>query len=123
MERTLRKAPPEVREMFADMVPGFYQSEVMQRDEAVRSVGLSGMTLMLLVKDMGYDSCPLIGFDPQQVADIVCLPPDHLPLMMLTIGKALEPARPRMGLLDLEEFVSIDRFGNHPLRGEIDDSY
>ena len=44
------------------------------------------------------------------------------PLLMITIGKALNPARPRMGLLSFEEAVSMDRFGNHALQGEVDDS-
>ena len=121
MDRYLRKAPEEVRGMFGGMIPGFYGSEAMERDEALRTVGLAGMTMMLLAKDMGYDSCPMIGFDPAKVAEIVGLPEDHPPMMMVTIGKAKEPARPRMGLLDFEEFVSMDRFGNHTLTGEVDD--
>ena len=122
MDRYLRKAPAEVQEMFGGMIPGFYSSPEMQRDEAVRSIGLAGMSIMLLAKDMGYDSCPMIGFDPVKVAEAVGLPEDHPPLMLITIGKSTQPARPRMGLYDLEEFVSIDRFGNHALTGEVDDS-
>lgn len=121
MDRTLRKAPAKIQEMFRSMIPDFYADEGMQRDEALRSVGLAGMTLMLLAKDMGYDTCPMIGFDPARVAEIVGLPADHPPLMMITLGKARQPAHPRMGLLDFEEFVSIDCFGNHALRGEVDD--
>ncbi|MGB0953655.1 MAG: nitroreductase family protein [Planctomycetota bacterium] len=122
MDRYLRKAPEEVKGMFSGMIPGFYGSEAMERDEALRTVGLSAQTMMLLAKDMGYDSCPMIGFDPAKVAEILELPADHPPMLMITIGKALEPARPRMGLFDFEEFVSMDRFGNHTLTGEVDDS-
>ncbi|MHC4824084.1 MAG: nitroreductase family protein [Planctomycetota bacterium] len=122
MERTLRKAPEEVKQMFGGMVPGFYSNPEICRDEALRTAGLAGMSLMLLAKDMGYDSCPMIGFDPAKVAEIVELPEDHPPLLMITIGKALRPAHGRMGLLDLEEFVSMNRFGNHAMQGEVDDS-
>jgi nitroreductase len=27
---------------------------------------------------VGYDSCPMIGFDPEQVADLINLPEDHV---------------------------------------------
>ena len=123
MSRQLRKAPENVQEMFGKMIPGFYSgNDALERDECVRSVGIAGQTVMLLAKDMGYDSCPMIGFDPKQVAEILELPETHPPLLMITIGKALNPARPRMGLLSFEEAVSMDRFGNHALQGEVDDS-
>ena len=123
MSRQLRHAPENVQEMFGKMVPGFYSgNEALERDECVRSVGIAGQTVMLLAKDMGYDSCPMIGFDPKRVAEILELPENHSPLLMITIGKALTPARPRMGLLSFDEAVSINRFGNHELCGEVDDS-
>jgi len=118
--RYLRNAPPEVREALEPMIKGFYDGHpdrIMQ--EACRSVGIVSMAIMLLAREMDYHSCPMIGFDPRKVSEIVGLDEDHPPLMMVVIGKALAPARPRMGLLSLEELVSIDRFGNHPLRGEI----
>ena len=118
--RYLRNAPEEVRNMFAGMVPGFYDGkEALQRDEACRSIAFAGQNMMLTAKDMGYDSCPMIGFDPVKVADIIDLPEDHPALMLLTIGKAKKTARPRMGLLNFEEFVSLDKFGNNTLKGEI----
>lgn len=122
LDRYLRKAPEEVRSMFGGMIPGFYGNEQLLRDEACRSIGLAGMTMMLMARDMGYDSCPMIGFDPKKVSEICGLPDDQIPLMMVTIGKPKEPARPRMGLLDFEEILSFDSFGNHQMTGEIDDA-
>jgi len=122
-DRYLRKAPEEIQQLFGGMVPSFYEgNETMQRDEALRSVGLVGMNLMLVAKDMGYDSCPMIGYDAAKVAEIVGLPEDVPPLMIITVGKAAEKARPRMGLLDLEEVVSMNSYGNNSLTGEVDDS-
>lgn len=118
-----RKAPEPVREMFAGMVPGFYgDNPQLARDEALRSVGILGQSLMLLAKDMGYDSCPMIGFDPAAVAEIVGLPEERPPLLMLPIGKAARPANPRMGLRSLDEMVSADRYGTPGLTGELDES-
>lgn len=123
MSRQLRHAPENVQEMFGKMIPGFYSgNDALERDECVRSVGIAGQTVMLLAKDMGYDSCPMIGFDPAKVSEVLGLPETHPPLLMLTIGKALSPARPRMGLLSFDEAVSMDRYGNHSLRGEVDES-
>ena len=122
-QRYLRKAPEEVQQMFGGMVPGLYKGkEAFQRDEALRSVGLVGMNMMLVAKDMGYDTCPMIGFDAAKVSEIVKLPADVPPMMIITLGKAKEVARPRMGLLDLEEVVSMNYFGNRTLTGEVDDS-
>jgi nitroreductase len=123
MSRQLRKAPEQVQQMFGDMIPGLYaDNQQLQHDEAVRSVSLAGATLMLVAKDMGLDTCPMIGYDPSKVVDILGLPEGHLPLMMVTVGKAAQTARPRMGLFDFEEVVSINRYGNHTLIGEVDDS-
>lgn len=119
-DRYLRNAPDEVRSMFEPMIGKFYEGkEELLMQEACRSIGLAGMTIMLLAREMGYDSCPMIGFDPARVSEITGLDAEHPPLLLLAIGKALKPARPRMGLLDLQEFVSIDRFGNRALEGEI----
>ena len=123
VDRFLRLAPDDIKGLFTKMIPGFYEgNDRLLRDEACRSIGLAGMNMMLMAKEMGYDSCPLIGFDPKQVSEICSLPENQVPLMMVTIGKGLEPARPRMGLLNLEEIVSFDTFGNHQLKGEVNDA-
>lgn len=53
-------------------------------------------------------------------AEALGLDEDHPPLMLVVIGKGAKPARPRLGLLSLEELVSLDRFGNHSLTGEVE---
>jgi nitroreductase len=104
-------AEEAVRNNLVPMIGNFYEGrEEVQRDEAMRSVGIAGQTLMLTAKAMGYDSCPMIGFDPVKVAEIIELPKDHVVGMMLTIGKAKEPARPRGGQLALQEVLFYNRF-------------
>ena len=93
-------APDEVRAAIVPMIKGAYgSSETLRRDENLRSGGLAGQTLMLAAKDMGYDTCPMIGFDFKAVAEIIKLPADHDLIMAITVGKALEPARDRGGQL------------------------
>jgi len=65
---------------------------------------------MLAAKAMGYDSCPMIGFDPVKVAEIIRLPEDHVIGMMLPIGKAVKDANARGGQLPYDEVVFRDRF-------------
>jgi len=65
---------------------------------------------MLAAKAMGYDSCPMVGFDFDAVGKLVNLPEDHVIALMVSVGKAVEPARPRGGQLPLDEVVVTDRF-------------
>ena len=59
---------------------------------------------------MGYDTCPMDGFDFDKVAKIINLPHDHIIVMMITVGKALQEARPRSGQLALEDVFLKDGF-------------
>ncbi len=104
-------APEPVRDMLVPMIAPFYEGNAqLQRDEAMRSVGIAAQTLMLAAKAMGYDSCPMIGFDPLKVAEIIQLPENHLIGMMLTVGKALKDANARGGQLPYEDVVFRDTF-------------
>ena len=59
---------------------------------------------------MGYDTCPMIGFDADAVAKLINLPTDHAVGMLLTIGKAAKPAYPKGGFLPQSEIVIENRF-------------
>jgi len=110
-ERYWASAPEDVCKTLVPMIGNFYEGrEQLQRDEAMRSVGIAAQTLMLAAKDMGYDSCPMIGFDPVKVAEIIELPNDHVIGMMVTVGKALKPARERGGQLKLDEVLFSNSF-------------
>lgn len=81
-----------------------------QRDEAIRSCGFAGQTIMLAAKQMGLDSCPMVGFEYDELAKIINLPEDHLIVLMVVVGKAAEPASPRGGQLPLDEVVFENKF-------------
>jgi nitroreductase len=109
--RYLRNTPPEVQQMLVPWIEPFYSNnEQLQRDEALRSVGLISQTLMLAAKGLDFDSCPMIGFEADKVAELINLPPDHLIGMIICIGKALKSAWPKPGFLDYEEVVVKDKF-------------
>ena len=110
-DRYWRDAPKDVAEMLVNWMGPFYEGkEELHRDEAMRSCGIAGQTIMLAAKAMGYDSCPMIGFDPVPVAELINLPEDHVISFMIAVGKATKPAWPKPGQLPLEEVIVHNQF-------------
>jgi len=104
-------ASPEVQEFMIPTIDGYYRGrEEVQRDEAFRSCGIAAQTLMLAAKDMGYDSCPMDGFDFDKVAALIELPDNHVISMFVAIGKGTKSAWPRGGQLSIDEIVVRDKF-------------
>ncbi|WP_055665908.1 nitroreductase family protein [Desnuesiella massiliensis] len=58
-----------------------------QRDEAIRNAALSAMMFMLIAKDKGWDTCPMIGFDPDRVKELLNIPENLEPVVLITMGK------------------------------------
>ncbi len=110
-ERYWQKSPAEVTEIILNWMGPFYDGkEQLQRDEAMRSCGLAGQTIMLAAKAMGYDSCPMIGFDPVQVAELINLPDDHVISFMIAVGQRTKDTWPKPGQLPLNEVIVHDKF-------------
>jgi len=110
-ERYWRNAPQEVQDYLLPAIENYYTNHHQaQRDECLRSASMAAMNIMLMAKGMGYDSCPMDGFDFDQVAKIINLPHDHIITMMITIGKKKVDARPRSGQLPLDEVLFTDSF-------------
>ncbi|MEX1042447.1 MAG: nitroreductase family protein [Pirellulaceae bacterium] len=110
-ERYWANAPAETTAMMVKMLVGIYDGkEQLQRDEAMRSLGIAAQTIMLAAKALGYDTCPMVGYNPDKVADIINLPEDHVLGMMITVGKAIKEAWPKPGQLPLNEVVIQNRF-------------
>ncbi len=100
-----------VQDYMVPAIDGYYRDkERVQRDEAMRSCGLAAQTIMLAAKAMGYDSCPMDGFDFEQVGKLINLPADHVIAMFVVVGKGTKPAWPKPGQLALDEVVIKDKF-------------
>lgn len=109
--RYWNNAPKEVQDFILPAIDGYYRDrEQVQRDEAIRSCGMAAQTLMLSAKAMGYDSCPMDGFDFSAVADLINLPDDHIITMFVAIGKGTIEASVRAGQLPLNEIVITNKF-------------
>lgn len=110
-ERYWRNAAKATQDFLLPAIDQYYRGkDQVHRDEAMRSCGMAAQTLMLAAKAMGYDSCPMDGFDFDAVGKLINLPADHVIAMFVTIGKALTPAYPRGGQLPLDEVVRQNIF-------------
>lgn len=104
-------APKEAQDILVPWIHPFYNDkEQLQRDEAMRSVGLMLQTLMIAAKAMGYDSCPMIGFDIDKVGQLIHLPADYAVGAMLVIGKGIQPAWPKPGFIPIDEMFVENHF-------------
>lgn len=110
-ERYWRDAPKEVADLLVGWMGPFHEGrEWLQRDEAQRSIGMAMQTLMLAAKAMGYESCPMIGFEIEKLAEWIRLPEDHVMGPMVAIGKGTKAPWPKPGQLPLEEIVFENGF-------------
>ena len=110
-ERYWKNAPKEVAELLVNWMGPFHaEKEWLQRDEAQRSIGMAMQTMMLAAQEMGYESCPMIGFDHEKVAELVNLPAFHVIGPMVAIGKGTKEPWSKPGQLPLDELMVEDSF-------------
>ena len=110
-ERYWKNIPEEPRNALVESLKKSYRDKPQQqRDEAMRSCGMAAQTIMLAAKSMGYDTCPMKGFDYEKVGKLINLPDDHVIVMMVVVGKAAKPPSVRGGQLELSEIVFEDHF-------------
>lgn len=110
-ENYWKLAPQEVQDMLVPAITGYYNgNERVQRDETMRSCGIAAQTIMLAAKAMGYDSCPMDGFDFDAVGKLINLPEDHVITMLVVVGKGVKQPWPRPGQLPYEKVVVTNHF-------------
>ena len=110
-ERYWRNAPQEVQDFLVPAIDDYYRDKPqVERDEGMRSCGLVGQTIMLMAKELGYDSCPMDGFDYEAVGKLINLPDDHAIAFMIAIGKGIKEPWPKPGQLSLDEVLVENRF-------------
>ncbi|MCV0393216.1 MAG: nitroreductase family protein [Nitrosopumilus sp.] len=110
-ERYWANIPEESRNSLVASLKNSYKDKTeLQRDEAMRSCGMAAQTIMLAAKSMGYDSCPMKGFDYDAVGKMINLPSDHLISMMVVVGKKAKDPSQRGGQVPLSELVFKNKF-------------
>ena len=109
--RYWKNAPKQVQDYLVQAIGQYYgDREWVQRDEALRSCGLAAQTLMLAAQGLGYDTCPMDGFDYDKVGEIIGMPENHLVAMFVVVGKGIKEAQPRGGFIPEDEWMKIDSF-------------
>ncbi|MCK9188333.1 nitroreductase family protein [Acidithiobacillus sp.] len=109
-QRYWATSPQMVQDFLLPKLDEYYRGKPeTARDEAMRTLGIFGMTLMLVAQELGYDSCPMDGFDFDAVAKIIRLPADFAIGYMVAIGKGTGNAWPS-NREPVEKLVSIDHF-------------
>jgi nitroreductase len=109
--RYWRNAPQEVQDFLLPALAEYYRDKPqVERDEGMRSCGIVGMAIMLLAQELGYESCPMDGFDYAAVSKIINLPADHEIAYMIAIGKGIKAPWPKPGQLPLEDLLVENRF-------------
>ncbi|OEC02223.1 NAD(P)H nitroreductase [Lysinibacillus sphaericus] len=87
----------------------FYEErgEAFMKEDAIRNASLSAMLFMLAAKNRGWDTCPMIGFDQQQMRALFNVPATHEIVLMMTIGKEKESSQSLRGYRKpVEEFTT-----------------
>ena len=104
-------ASKEAQDFLLPAIDTYYRGkERVQLDEAQRSCGMVGMTLMLAARAMGYDTSPMDGFDYGAVGKLINLPSDHVISFMIAVGKKLKEPLPRPPLLPMADIIVHNQF-------------
>lgn len=100
----------ETAKYMADMTRGFYNERpVVQRDEAMRSVGMAASAIMLAATDLGFACSPMIGFDADAVGTAINMPENHVIGMLIAVGIPQGTPYPKTSL-PREEVMIYDFF-------------
>lgn len=89
--------PEEVKDMQLSMFKPLYEnaSDDQMKDIVMLDAGLVSMQLMLVARAYGYDTNPIGGYDKEQIAEALGLDKErYVPVMLITIGKALNEGFP-----------------------------
>lgn len=63
----------------------------VNKDTVLIDAGLVAMQLMLVARAYGYDTCPIGGYEKDQIAEAFGLDKErYLPIMLISIGKATD---------------------------------
>jgi nitroreductase len=106
---TAGQLPQSMKESLAGQIEGAYQNSQVARDEAIRNGSLAAMQLMLAAKALGYDSCPMGGFDHAGLVKEFNVPDRYIPVLLISVGVASTPAR-ASSRLPLDQLVVSNTF-------------
>ncbi|SFE33627.1 Nitroreductase [Bacillus sp. OV194] len=81
----------------------------MARDEAIRNASLASMQLMLTAKAKGLDTCAMGGFNADELVKAFGIPERYLPVMLISVGKAVKTAH-QTARFPIQEAIVWNKF-------------
>jgi nitroreductase len=100
----------ETADLWVDTANQLYgEGPHLAREEAIRSVSLAAMLLMLAACNRGFASCP-IGFAPNRLQEVLRTSDRYTPLMMIAVGRDASTNRKRRPRLPVSQILSFDEF-------------
>ncbi|WP_019120375.1 nitroreductase family protein [Brevibacillus massiliensis] len=95
------------------------QTEALQRGgidtaEVLRFVnlGITAAYVLLATQSLGIGNCPVRSFHQQAIKEILGLPQDVEPELLISLGYADQPPRPKSSKA-AREVISYDRYGEY----------
>ncbi|WLR43339.1 nitroreductase family protein [Bacillus carboniphilus] len=82
----------EIIDNLSKQINGAYLREQYPRDAAMSNASLAAMQLMLSAKARGWDTCAIGGFDPEKLMSEFNISDRFVPVMLISVGKALKPS-------------------------------
>ncbi|MCY8515139.1 nitroreductase family protein [Bacillus atrophaeus] len=82
----------DIKQTLLGQINGAYQNEQFARDSAFLNASLAAMQLMIAAKAKGYDTCAIGGFNKEQFQEQFDISDRFVPVMLISIGKAVKPA-------------------------------
>lgn len=86
--------PQDVKEQMMAKLTGYFStlSPEDNKNNVLIDGGLVSMNLMLAARAHGYDTCPIGGYDKENIAEAFGWDKDrYVPVMLISIGKAANP--------------------------------
>ncbi|SDM99112.1 Nitroreductase [Fictibacillus solisalsi] len=86
--------PQEVKEQMMEKLSAHFENidPADNKDVVLVDGGIVSMSLMLAARAHGYDTCPIGGYEKDQIAEAFGLDKErYVPVMLVSIGKAANP--------------------------------
>jgi len=92
-----------------DSIKNIYEGwgEEFKHDEAIRNASLSAMLFILLAQNKGWDTCPMIYFEKDKISNLLNIPANEVPVLMITMGKMAKIKKIRGYRKPVAEFVKF----------------
>lgn len=114
--RIFSAAPADVQARLLPEIQSTYaQHPSKQREEAILGSAVAVMTLLLAATDMGLATCAVGTFDRQQVSELLGLDDQHLPTMLIALGKSAGQLREQGYRWPPSEIVRLEHWDGQPL--------